>query len=461
MEPAADTTRIAEKRAPSVNGSVPGPHGNRWYAAPHAYMADRVGYLENLAQRYGDVCRFRMGIFEIFLLSHPDHVRALFVGHSRAVRKSIVIRLGRLILGNGLLSSEGDFHRRQRRLIAPAFHRKRIEDYCNTMAEEVARLESGWTPDAEVDMHLEMTRLTLAIIGKTMFGADVDGDVETVTKSLEDIFAMITRINNPVAGVVKSVLPLPSNLRFLRARARLDRIVYRMIRARRNAGDTGDLLGMLLEARDAEGDGSGMTDKQVRDEALVLFLAGHETTANALTWTFYLLSRHPEAAERLHAELDAALGGRAPRLEDFERLHYLRMVAEESMRLYPPAYAIDRELLEPLEVGGYTIPAGKTCFVSPWVLHHDPRFYPDPYAFNPERWTPEEKAKRPKYAYLPFGAGPRICIGEQFAWTETIATLAILCQRWRPELVPGHPVEAQPLITLRPRYGMRMRLVPR
>jgi cytochrome P450 len=421
-------------------------------------MDDRVGQLALLARTYGDVCRFRMGFFDIYLLSHPDYIKELLVTQHRTVRKSLVIRLGRLLLGNGLLSSEGEFHRRQRRLMAPAFHKRSIERCCAVMAEKAEALSRTWQPGHTVDMHHEMTRITLGIIGETMFGSDVGEKATQVSRVLKDVFSLVTRVNDPIRGVFLSILPLPSNIRFLRARHTLDRIVYGLIRERRaQAGDRDDLLSLLLNARDAEGDGSGMTDRQVRDEVLIIFLAGHETTANALTWTWYLLSQHPEIEAKLHEEVDRVLDGRLPGMDDMIRLPYTRMVVQESMRLYPPAYVMDRELMEPLTVGGVTIPKGKTCFVSPWVLHHDPRFFPEPEVFRPERWAAGEK-EPPRYAYFPFGAGPRQCIGEQFAWAEAILVLATLAQHWQPRLVPGHPVETHPLITLRPKYGMKMTL---
>jgi cytochrome P450 len=257
-------------------------------------------------------------------------------------------------------------------------------------------------------------------------------------------------------------LPLPAVKRFNAARDRLDQTIYRLIGERRASGaDRGDLLSMLLLAQDTEGDGSGMSDLQLRDEALTIFLAGHETTANALTWTWYLLSQNPKVEARLHAELDSSLDGRAPSFDDLQRLPYTRMVLAESMRLYPPAWAIGRRAINAMDVAGYTIPSGSVVLMSQFIMHRDPRFFVDPERFDPERWSPEAIAERPKFSYFPFGGGARVCIGEQFAWMEGILLLASLAQQWRARLVPGHVVDLQPLITLRPRYGMKMTLEPR
>ncbi len=296
----------------------------------------------------------------------------------------------------------------------------------------------------------------MAVVAKTLFDADVTGEAAEIGHSLTTIISLFHRFNMPFSGLVQK-LPLPSNIRFQRARARLDRTIYRVIAERRaSGGDRGDLLSMLLLATDEEGDGTGMTDLQLRDELMTLFLAGHETTANALTWTFYLLSQNPGAEDELHAELDRALGGRPPAAEDLPALRYTEQVFAESMRLYPPAWALGRRAVRDVEIGGRSIPAQAFVVVSALLTQRDPRFYPDPLRFDPERFAPEARAARPKFAYFPFGGGARQCIGEPFAWMEGTLLLATLAQKWRLRLAPGQRVEPQPLITLRPRYGMRM-----
>jgi cytochrome P450 len=305
-----------------------------------------------------------------------------------------------------------------------------------------------------------MNRLTLAIAGKTLYGADVAAEADEIGGALTTALEAFKRLTNPL-GPLLDRLPLPTTLRVRRASERLDATIYRMIDVRRRSGeDRGDLLSMLLAARDDEGDGGGMTDRQLRDEALTLFLAGHETTANALAWTWHLLAHHPDAEARLHAELDAVLAGRLPAADDLPRLPYTRAVLAESMRLYPPAWTIGREPLEEFEAGGYRIRAGSVVLVSPWITHRDPRWWTEPGRFDPERWTPEREAEQPRFAYFPFGGGPRKCIGEGFAWTEGILVLATLAQRWRLRHAPGTQVGRQPLITLRP-TGLEMVAEPR
>lgn len=301
-----------------------------------------------------------------------------------------------------------------------------------------------------------MMALTMAIVGKTLFDADVAGEAEEIGASLTTVVSFFPRFTLPFAGLLQS-LPLPSNRRFEKARARLDATIYRLIAERRASGeDRGDLLSMLMAARDEEGDGTGMSDLHLRDELMTLFLAGHETTANALVWTFLLLSQNPEAERRLHAEIDEALAGRAAGPEDLPRLGYVERVFAESMRLFPPAWGLGRRALQEVEIGGYLLPRGSHVATAPWVVHRDPRFWPDPLRFDPDRFLPEARVSRPKFAYFPFGGGARQCIGEPFAWMEGVLIVATLAQKWRLRLAPGQVVEPQALITLRPRHGMRM-----
>jgi len=309
-----------------------------------------------------------------------------------------------------------------------------------------------------VDLHGEMMGLTLALVGKTLFDYDLTVDSGNIASSLETFLEMFRFMMMPFAQQVER-LPLPRMIRLRRARERVDGIVYRIIRERRAEGrDHGDLLSMLLAAQDVEGDGGSMTDKQLRDESITLILAGHETTSNALTWAFFLLASNPEVEARLHAELDSVLGGRLPAADDLPALPYTEMVLAETLRLYPPAYAVGRWSLEDHAFGPYVIPRHSVVLTSQWVMHHDPRFYPDPDRFDPERWRPEPRAARPKYAYFPFGGGNRVCIGEGFAWMEAIMILATLAQQWRMRVPPGYKAELWPVITLRPLNGMPVTL---
>jgi cytochrome P450 len=361
------------------------------------------------------------------------------------------------------LTSEGEHHRRQRRLAQPAFHRKRIDAYGATMTDYAERYSSRWTDGAQVDIAHEMMRLTLAIVGKTLFNSDVESEADDVRESLTEIMEMFQMLLLPYSEYLER-LPLPQNRRFLRARARLDAVIYRIISERRASGeDAGDLLSMLMHARDEEGDGGGMSDRQLRDEVMTIFLAGHETTANALAWTWYLLAQHPEVEAKLHAELDRVLDGgrRLPAVEDLAALRYTEMVFSESMRLYPPAWTVGRLAVKDYEVGGYTVPAGSLVLISQYVMQRDPRFWPDPLRFDPERWTPEARESRPQYSYFPFGAGARRCVGEGFAWMEGSLLIASIARRWRMRLDPAHPVVEHPRITLRPKHGVRVTLEKR
>lgn len=435
----------------------PGPRLGRM-AAIRAFRRDPIGLLSGAAA-YGDVAFFHAGPFRVYVLSHPDLVRDLLTVRHHEVMKGRGLQALKELLGEGLLTSEGEHHRVQRRTIQPLFHHGRVEAYAGTMVELAEGAVAGWRHGEVRDVHREMYGLTLAIVGRTLFATDLEAEAaREVSEALATGLKLFDKLMSPLAPVWAR-LPLPSTIRLNRARDRLDTVIYRMIEKRRAGGATGDdLLSMLLRARDEEGGGGSMNDRQVRDESMTIFLAGHETTAVALTWTWYLLSENREAEARLHAEVDDVLGDRPPTFADLRRLPFTEMVLTESMRLYPPAWVLGRTALEDMEVGGYRVPAGSTLLTSQWVLHHDERWFPDPLAFLPERWTQEARASLPRHAYFPFGAGPRICIGEPFAWMEGVLLLATIARRWQMRLVPGHTVALQPKVTLRPRHGMRMTL---
>jgi cytochrome P450 len=436
--------------------SVPGPAGLPIAGSLFAIRRDPIGFLAQSAAEYGDFVRFRAGRSLVFFFRHPDQVKDLLVTQQHAFKKGRGLEWAKNFLGNGLLTSEGEFHTRQRRLSQPAFHRQRIQSYARVMTEHAQRTRDRWRAGETLEVGHEMMELTMSVVAKTLFDADVAGEAREIGRSLTDIISLFHRFNMPFAGIVQK-LPLPSNLRFRQARARLDRTIYRIIAERRRSpGDRGDLLSMLLLATDEEGDGTGMTDLQLRDEVMTLFLAGHETTANALAWTFYLLSENPEPEARLHAELDRVLAGRIPGVDDLPQLRYTEQVVAESMRLYPPAWALGRRAIRDVEIGGCPVPAGSYVLASAFITQRDARFFPDPLRFDPDRFAAEARAARPRFAYFPFGGGARNCIGEPFAWMEGTLLLAVLAQKWRLRLVPGHPVEPQPLITLRPRYGIKM-----
>lgn len=419
---------------------------------------DPLAFFEELAA-VGDMVTVRIGPQRVYLVSHPELVRDVLVTHGRSFMKGRALQEAKRILGEGLLTSEGELHLRQRRLIQPLFHQERVAGFGADMVRAAERVSERWRDGAEVEMAGEMTELTLAIVGRTLFDADVERDARDVGESLTVAMEMFDRFLAPGAALVER-LPLPSTRRFRTAQRRLDSIIERMIDERvANPGRHGDLLTMLLEARDDDGSG-GMSRRQIRDEAMTIFLAGHETTSQALSWTWCLLSENPQAEARLHAELDGVLAGSSPAAADVARLPYTRAVVAESMRLYPPAWSIARRALTDLDLGGYRIRRRSIVVTSPWVVHRDARWFPEPERFVPERWLDEDPGW-PRFAYFPFGGGTRICIGERFAWAEAMLVLATLASRWRASLVAGHPVEPLPRITLRPRYGLRMVLQAR
>lgn len=434
----------------------PGPKRQLFGGNFLAFRRDPLNFLQRLASTYGDIVHFSMGPQEVFFLNHPDYVRDVLVTHNQKFMKGRALQRSKRLLGEGLLTSEGEFHRRQRRLAQPAFHRQRIAAYASLMTGFASQTSDRWHDGQTRDVAEDMMRLTLAIVGKTLFDADVERDAREVGSALNVIMNLFNAMLLPFSELLEK-LPLPQKRRFQQAKDQLDAIIYRLIDERRRSGeDHGDLLSMLLLAQDEEGQGDGMTDEQVRDEAMTIFLAGHETTANAMTWTWYLLSQHREVEAKLHAELDAVLAGRVPLFEDVAQLRYTEMVLAEAMRLYPPAWAIGRLSLEEYEVGGYLLPAGSLILLSQYVMQRDARYFPEPERFDPLRWLPEARELRPQYSYFPFGGGSRRCIGEGFAWMEGVLLLATLAQNWRLRLAPGHPVRTHPMITLRSKHGMLM-----
>jgi cytochrome P450 len=417
---------------------------------------DPLAFFSNLARTYGDISHVHMAGEHLFLLNHPQLVKDVLVTNQRSFHKGRGLERAKRLLGEGLLTSEGATHRRQRLLMQPAFHRERIASYASVMTCYADRVQRGWTDGGTIDAAHEMRRLTLGVVGKTLFDADVDSQAQNVGRSLNAVLGSFWLTMLPFFDLLEH-LPLPAFRRSREARAELDAIIYGMIAERRKSpGDRGDLLSMLLMAQDDDGDGGGMTDRQVRDEAMTIFLAGHETTANALAWTWYLLSGAPDAEARLHEEVDRVLGGRLPTVEDVGNLPFVEQVVTESMRLYPPAWIIGRRAIEDYPVAGYVLPARSIVVVSPYLLHRDARFFPEPDRFMPERWTADFKASLPPFAYFPFGGGTRRCIGESFAWMELMLVLSTLAQQWRLRLVPGHQVVPQPVVTLRLKHGLKM-----
>jgi cytochrome P450 len=421
---------------------------------------DRLDFL-TAQSKLGDISHFRAGPFTIYFINHPDLIRDVLVVNADKFIKGRALQRSRTLLGRGLLTSEGEFHLRQRRMIQPAFHRSRIAEYARSMTYFADALAETWRHGETLDIDREMMRLTLQIVAKTLFDADVRKDADDVGRSLTTLVEMFNLLLLPYSEILEK-LPFPQSIKLRRARKTLDSIIYRMIDERRASGeDRGDLLSMLLAARD-EDDGGQMTAEQIRDEALTLFLAGHETTAVALTWTWYLLSQNPEAEARFHAEIDRVLDGRLPTIDDLSELKYTEHVLAESMRLYPPAWAVGREAIADHELSGFPIKKGATVLMSTFVLQHDERFWPDADKFIPERWAEQSvKEAGNRNIYFPFGGGIRRCIGESFAWTEAILLLATLGRKWKLSLGPAQKIAVRPLITLRPKFGMKMRIADR
>ena len=436
-----------------------GPRGNFISGNLPAFKKDWLGFVTHVAREFGDIVQLRFGPKPVVLLSHPDYVEYVLVTNNRNFTKDFTLRLYKVILGNGLLTSEGDFWLRQRRMSQPAFQKQRIASFGQTMVSYTERMLANWNDGAVIDIHAHFMQLALEIAAKTLFDADVAADAHDVGVALETALASINNRFNSLFWL-PGWLPTPNNLQLRRAVRRLDDVLYRIIDERRKRGeDRGDLLSLLLQARDE--DGSCMTDQQLRDEAMTLFLAGHETTALALSWTCYLLGQHPEVVADLETELATVLGGRSPAAEDYSRLRYTERVVMESMRLYPPAFGIGREAIQDCEIAGYPISAGMPLFFHQWVIHRDPRFFTDPEQFLPDRWADGLAQRLPKYAYFPFGGGPRLCIGNTFAMMEAVLILATMAQKFRVQLVPHHPVEIWPTITLRPKHGIKVALKKR
>ncbi len=435
------------------NALPPGPKGTLVGGSLGDFNTHRLDFFLRVAREYGDLASFRFGPRRMFLASHPDLIERVLVTDAKHYVKHFGARMYKPVLGNGLVTSEGDFWLRQRRLAQPAFLKARVLSYAPVMSELTRTMLARWRPGQAVNVHAEFSHLTSAIALKTLFGLDDAGDREEFVGSLRLAFDLLSERFGDIVQIPLWV-PTPRNRRTKRAIAHLYRVVDGFIaqgRARKEPGD--DLLSRLVAARDD--DGSGMTDPQLREEAMTLYLAGHETTALTLTWSWYLLATHPAAEAKLVDEWRRVLGGRSPTPDDLPNLPYTDAVLTEAMRVYPPVYLIGREATRDLELGGYRVRKGTTIFMSQWVSHRDPRYFgPDPEAFRPERWLDGLAKRIPKYAYYPFGGGPRVCIGNTFALMEAAIMLATVGQRYRFTLDPDAVIETSPQITLLPTYGI-------
>ncbi|MGA9152563.1 MAG: cytochrome P450 [Candidatus Nitrosopolaris sp.] len=428
------------------------------------FLRNPIEVLNDIS-KYGDISHFKFGTQHVYFLNHPDYIRDVLVTYNNNFMKSRGLQLAKKVLGDGLLTSEGNIHRNQRQLIQPAFHQDRLKIYAAIMTEYILRMSNSWKDDDVLDIHKEFMQLTLAIVCKALLGFDIQSQASEIGKYVTTLVEYFNRARLPLAEVIEK-LPLSSNRRFRYAKKQLDSIIYRIIENRRthiaNGTDLhthgnldGDLISILLASKEF----SSVNETLTRDNVMTLFLAGHETVANALTWTFYLLSQNNKVERKLYEEVDSVLGHDLfPTAANILKLEYTEKVFTESMRLYPPAWAVGRQAIHDCKIGEYTIPAGSTILMSQYLMHRDKRFFLEPERFNPDRWNSDTRTNLPRFSYFPFGGGPRACIGEPFAWTEGIIAIAIIARRWIMKLESGHPIALKPLATLRPKYGMRMKI---
>jgi cytochrome P450 len=430
-----------------------------WLAWRRFRPANPILLFQHLTQEYGDIAHYKIGWNHIVFLNHPDYIREVLVVQNDNFVKERTVRRSKMLLGEGMITAEGAQHRVQRQVAQPAFHRQRIPEYAGTMVREAVRMRDSWRDREERNIAIDMMHLTLNVVAETLFATDLRDEVHELADAINRIMGLYNfLVLLPAAEWLVHMRP-PGLAAFVRARKRIDAVVHRMIDAHRQRhSEGGSLLDLMLSASP---DLSPASEKSLRDQVITIFLAGYETVANALSWTWYLLSQNPEAEARFHEEIDRELQGRVPSYDDIPRLRYVEMVLAESMRLYPPAWAMGRYALNDFSLGEYFLPAKTTVLMSQFVMHRDARFFPDPLRFDPERFNPEAKARRTKFTYFPFGAGFRQCIGESFAWMEGVLVLATLAQKWKLKHVPEHKVEPEPLITLRPKYGMRMQIEAR
>jgi cytochrome P450 len=450
------------------------------------FIHDPINTLSTIARKYGDISYFKLGSERVYLINNPDYIEKVLIYDQHNFKKGKRLQTAKAILGEGLVTSEGEFHNHQRRLIQPIFHSKQIMIYSNIMTEYAVRMCNRWKGRTTVDISEEMMRLTLGIICKSVLNYDVESEAQEVGKALTTVRNYSKRLQSPIGHVLNKIPILPVPKRAREARKKLDSLVYGLITDRRQHEESdnnrryNDLLSRLMQAQESNtadhvshngvsststsptsGFDGKMSDKQVRDEVMTIFIAGHETTSNALTWTFYLLSQYPNVERKLHDEIELVLENRIPAADDIPKLRYTEMVLSESMRLYPPVWTMGRHFENDYSVGEYTIPAGSSILMSQYVMHHDPRYYEKPEEFNPDRWTDDFKTHLPRFSYFPFGGGIRGCIGEPFAWMEGVLIIATVVQEWSMRLIPSQRIKLDPAITLRSKYGMKMKLSQR
>lgn len=439
-------------------------HNLVWHVLKRMRPVAPIPFFQGLADRYGRIAHYKLGRQHIVFVNDPEYIREVLVVQNDNFVKERVVQRSKLLLGEGMITAEGADHKSQRLAAQPAFHRQTIPSYAETMVRFAAETRDRWQPNQTLNVALEMMHLTLNIVAKTLFRTELGEEVRELAAAINDIMGLYHFMIILPAAESLVHFPLPGVLKFRRARRRLDAMVYRMIEQHRSAPDAGeqDLLSLMLHATYGDRFRTDRScDQHLRDEVITMFLAGYETVANALTWTWFLLAQNPGPEALFHTEIDEVLAGRLPTYDDLPRLRYTEMVLAESMRLYPPAWAMGRCALNDFQLGPYRLPRGTTVLMSQYVMHRSARYYPDPLRFDPNRFAPEAKASRPKNTYFPFGAGARQCIGESFAWMEGILVLATIAQKCKLRLVSHRPVAPEPLITLRPKSGMTMQILPR
>ncbi|MEI1277218.1 cytochrome P450 [Leptospira venezuelensis] len=434
----------------------PGVFGIRALPYVSKLAKDPIGFFQVMQSKFGNSARFGLRQVVFHLITQPEDIKRVLQENNQNYHKGVFYKeLGR-ILGKGLLNSEGEFWKKQRKLIQPSFHKQRISEFVEIMAQETEKTSENWKKISSLDISKEMMRLTFAIVGRTLFRTEVESYAARIEHSLKIALELVTKRITKIFPLPFS-WPTPDNLKLKRALKDMHSVVDELI-AERKKNPSNDLISMLLEVRDEE-TGETMSESQVRDEAITLLLAGHETTANALSWGFYLLSKHPEICEKVREEANRVLGNKTPTLEDVQKLTYTRKVLDEVLRLYPPAWVIERTAMGPDNIGGYDVETGTNISICIFNIHRNPDFWENPDKFDPDRFDEERSVDRPKYAYLPFGGGPRICIGNIFALTEATLILAMLVKNYKFQTDPNHPVVMEPLVTLRPKYGILLNIV--
>jgi cytochrome P450 len=436
---------------------IPGPRGYPFLGVMPEMISDMLGLFTNTAREYGGIAQFKLLNKSYLLVTNPDYVKYILQDNYKNYVRGRSVETGRVLLGNGLPLIDGDFWLRERRMLQPAFHRERLGKLANVVTNVIDVFMQHWEAklrsNQTLDLDDEMMRLTLTVIIKSMFSAEIDDKIQSLSHAFNVASRFMLWRSQQMWAPPLSV-PIPRNVEYNRALKILNDTIYPLIADRRkNPND--DLLGMMLEMRDAD-TGEGMSDQQARDEVVTIFFAGHETTAVTMSWAFYLLSQHPEVEERMRAELENVLDGRQPAFADLPKLVYLQQFINEVLRLYPAAYLFAREAVVDDVLDGYPIPANTLIFISPFVTHRDPKYWPDPERFDPDRFKSEQVASRPRQVYYPFGEGPHLCIGNNFALMEMQLILSMALQRFRLRLVPNHPIAFKPEATLRPKYGMKM-----